>query len=366
VVRRFRVDSGTGVALTHALGPWASLPVVLLLAVAGLSLGAGRDRRSASARGWLAAALVLALVALCEVAARRLLAGAAPFARVSIGGGVWVAVFVAYALVVASRREMGRHTPAGRALGAAVPTGIAALLASGRLHDLGILMEYRNWADRFWTEVARHLAYAAISVGVAVVIGVGLGVLAYVSARSERSVFATVSLFQTIPGLAMIGILVGPFAWLSHTVPALRAVGFGGLGWAPVIVALTLYALLAIARNTYAGLAGVPPATVDAALGMGMTRGQVLTRVQLPLAMPVLFSGMRTAAEQTVGNATLGAFAAAGTLGLFVTQGLAEQSPDLVLLGAVALVVLALAVDSLMRAAQRLITPRHGGTEAVA
>ncbi|MHB9004657.1 MAG: ABC transporter permease, partial [Coriobacteriia bacterium] len=139
------------------------------------------------------------------------------------------------------------------------------------------------------------------------------------------------------------------------------SLGVGGLGWAPVVVALSLYALLAIVRNTYAGLASVPAATLEAGAGMGMTQRQLLRRVLFPLARPIVFSGVRTASQQTVGNATLGAFVAAGGLGPLIFLGLAQQATDLVLLGSIALVVLALALDGLMRTAQALMTPRRTG-----
>ena len=169
-----------------------------------------------------------------------------------------------------------------------------------------------------------------------------LGITAYRKPRLERPVFTVVSVFQTIPGLAMVGLLVAPLAAASFALPVLRRFGIGGIGWAPVVIALTLYALLAIVRNTHAGLRGVPRAVVDAGRGMGMTDDQLLRKVELPLGMPVVFSGVRTSAVQTIGNATLGAFVGGITLGRFIFQGLAEQAPDLTMLGSIALVIIAL------------------------
>jgi osmoprotectant transport system permease protein len=139
----------------------------------------------------------------------------------------------------------------------------------------------------------------------------------------------------------------------------LKQFGISGLGWAPVVVALTLYALLAIVRNTYAGLGAVSPVTVEAGAGMGMSERQVMRKVQIPLAAPILFSGIRTASQQTIGNATLGAFVAAGTLGAPIFLGFAQQADDLVVLGSVALVALAMLVDGALRGVQQAITPAH-------
>jgi osmoprotectant transport system permease protein len=214
------------------------------------------------------------------------------------------------------------------------------------------MREYANVADRFWIETANTALYAAVSVASASVVGVYLGIVAFRNQQLERPVFATVSVFQTIPGLAMVGLLVAPLSAISFALPVLRRFGVGGIGWAPVVTALTLYALLSVVRNTYAGLRSVPPAVVDAGRGMGMTKGQLMRRVELPLGMPVVFSGVRTSTVQTIGNATLGAFVGGVTLGRFIFQGLAEQSPDLTMLGSIALVVMAVLVDGALRIVQ--------------
>ena len=215
------------------------------------------------------------------------------FARVSIGGGAWVSAISAYALVLASRRLLGRRSVVGVLIGVLAPAAIVALLLSGYLDDLGIMKEYANVSDRFWVETVNTIIYAAVSVSIAAAVGVFLGIQAFRNQHLERPIFATVSVFQTIPGLAMVGLLVTPFAAVSFAWPFLRTLGIGGIGWAPVVTALTLYALLAIVRNTYAGLRNVPPAVVDAGRGMGMTDGQLMRKVELPLGMPVVFSGVQ-------------------------------------------------------------------------
>ena len=197
---------------------------------------------------------------------------------------------------------------------------------------------------------------------IATAIGVYLGILAFRNRHLERPVFATVSVFQTIPGLAMVGLLVAPLAAVSFSLPFLRKFGIGGIGWAPVVIALTLYALLAIVRNTFAGLRSVPPAIVDAGRGMGMTERQLMRKVELPLGMPVVFSGVRTSTVQTIGNATLGAFVGGITLGRFIFQGLAEQSPDLTMLGSIALVLIAVLIDGALRIVQRRAFRTHSAS----
>jgi osmoprotectant transport system permease protein len=131
----------------------------------------------------------------------------------------------------------------------------------------------------------------------------------------------------------------------------LGVLGIGGVGPAPAIIALVLYALLPIARNTLAGIGGVSPAALDAARGMGMTRRQVFWQVEVPLAAPVLLAGLRIVLVQTIGLAVVAALIGAGGLGTFVFDGLGQYATNLVLLGALPAILLALGVDFLLRLA---------------
>lgn len=362
--RTSRIQTG------ESLSALASLGVGWLLAIAAvwlvlLALSLRDDRRPALAmgRGVVASVALLGTLGLSAIAAGRLLAGGPQFARVSIGLGAWTGMVAGYMVVLAARRELAGRPALGLVLSALVPVGIVGLLAAGALGDLGMLREYAATGERFWAEAGRHALFAAVSMVIATAAGVSLGILAFRRPAWRRPVFAVVSVFQTIPGLAMVGLLFGPLSWLGSNVAFFGQLGVGGLGWAPVIVALTLYALLAVVRNTYAGLEGVPRETVEAAYGMGMTEWQVLRSVRIPLAMPALLGGVRTSTVQTVGNATLGAFVAAGTLGLFVFGGLSQQATDLIMLASLAIVALALIADGALRAGQRVLVPTRTSSE---
>lgn len=358
-VSQSRISTGRPLAFGAALDPLGAAAVLLpwLLALGFSLVGAG-DRRFACARGLAASGAVAGLLWASGRAAPPALADAGAYARYSLGAAVWVSGFAALTLIIAARRECGARTLAGRVVTLVAPAAAVALGVSGHMSDLGISVEYRNLGARFWTGVGQHVAYSAISMVVATALGVWLGVLAFRHPRMARPIFGAVSVFQTMPGLALVGILVAPLAAIAAAMPGLRAIGFGGLGWAPVLIALTLYALLAIVRNTYVGLKSVPASAVEAGLGMGMTERQLLMRVQAPLALPIVFSGIRTASQQTVGNATLGAFVAAGGLGPVIFLGLAQQAYDLVLLGSIALVLLALTIDGVMRGVQDALGTR--------
>jgi osmoprotectant transport system permease protein len=139
----------------------------------------------------------------------------------------------------------------------------------------------REWANRreaYAAALAQHVQLVVVALAVALLIGVPLGVLTTVRRRLARRTFAILSLVQTIPSIALFGLLIGPLTALSEAFPWLREIAVRGIGFTPALIALVLYSLLPIARNTEVGFLGVPPAVVDAARGMGMTGFQIMTR----------------------------------------------------------------------------------------
>jgi len=164
--------------------------------------------------------------------------------------------------------------------------------------------------------------------------------------RLQRAVFPVLNVIQTIPSLALFGLLIAPLAALATRFPWLAAHGVSGTGMTPAIIALVMYSLLPLARSTVAGLEQVPSGVIEAAHGMGLTGWQVFLRVEAPLALPVFLSGLRITAVQAVGLTVVAALIGAGGLGGIVFQGLLSGALDLVLLGVIPVVVLAVVVDS--------------------
>jgi osmoprotectant transport system permease protein len=181
------------------------------------------------------------------------------------------------------------------------------------------------------------------------VIGFPLGVVAARSPRLENPLFAVLNLLQTIPSIALFGLLIVPLSALAAAVPQLAAIGVGGIGVAPATVALVLYALLPVVRNTAVGLAGVDGAVIEAGRGMGLTSWQIFRQVEVPLALPVLLAGLRIVTVQAIGLAVVAALIGAGGLGTFVFEGLGQYAVDLVLLGALPAIFLALAADFILQ-----------------
>ena len=188
-----------------------------------------------------------------------------------------------------------------------------------------------------WLRTGEHLMLTGVSTGMAILVGIPLGICAARIWWLRGPLTGGVGILQTIPSLAMLAILL---AMLQK------------IGAIPAIIALTMYALLPIVRNTLTGLEGVSPAVIEAARGIGMTPRQRLWIVEIPLSMPVIMAGIRTAAVVSVGVATLSAFIGAGGLGQFINRGLALSNTDLILLGAIPAAVLALIVDGSIAAFQ--------------
>ncbi|GAA4454742.1 hypothetical protein GCM10023189_21620 [Nibrella saemangeumensis] len=183
-----------------------------------------------------------------------------------------------------------------------------------------------------------HLGLTGLSLLIALLVGLPLGILITRYNRAATLVLGIAGVLQTVPSIALLGFLI----------PVL------GIGVWPAIVALFLYALLPIIRNTYVGIREVSSTLKEAALGMGMTDWQVLTRVELPLALPVIFAGVRTAAVINVGVATLAAYIAAGGLGEFIFGGIALNNVNMILAGAIPAALLAVLVDAGLARLQRL------------
>lgn len=188
-----------------------------------------------------------------------------------------------------------------------------------------------------WLRTGEHLMLTGVSMGMAILVGIPLGICAARIRWLRGPLTGGVGILQTIPSLAMLAILL---ALLQK------------IGAIPAIIALTMYALLPIVRNTLTGLEDVSPAVIEAARGIGMTPHQRLWIVDIPLSMPVIVAGIRTAAVACVGIATLSAFIGAGGLGQFINRGLALSNTDLILLGAIPAAVLALIVDGSIAAFQ--------------
>ena len=193
--------------------------------------------------------------------------------------------------------------------------------------------------DRIYEMALRHLEICAISISLALAVGVPLGILCAKLRAVAAVVLGTVGVIYTIPTLAMFGLMI----------PVL------GVGLVPAIAAIVLYSLLPVVQNTYTGIVGLRPELREAAVGLGMGAGRLLFRVELPLAVLVIFAGVRVATVNAIGMATLASLIGAGGLGTMVFRGISTVSLTVVLAGSVPVIVLALVADVLLRQLERLL-----------
>ncbi|HEV2301796.1 MAG TPA: ABC transporter permease [Stellaceae bacterium] len=352
-----RLLSGRPISLWAAAGVWPTAGIAVF--GAALLAAALMPQRRALALGVaLAASLALVLgLAAAGLAARALLALAPPAARIALGPAFWV-LEAAAAFAVLDALQRLRAGPMARLLAVAlIAAAIAAIALSGRLDSLSIAQEYASRQGAFAAALSRHILIVALSVGPALLVGFPLGIAAAKAPRLRGPLFAVLNLLQTIPSVALFGLLIVPLSQLAKAAPRLAAFGIGGTGLAPALIALVLYALLPVVRNTSAGLLAVDRGVVEAGRGMGLSPRQLLMQVELPLALPVLLAGLRIVTVQAIGLAVVAALIGAGGLGTFVFQGLGQYAVDLVLLGALPAIGLALFADFGLRSLSAMLFP---------
>ena len=372
-VRMNRIAAGVAYPLWQAASP-ALLVAFALLLLAALLLAVRVDLRLAAGLSPRTVALLLGLTgnllvvfpfAAAGLSVARLMPPDAPYARVGLGPGSWLAALSGYVLILASLKGLSGRRVARIAV-ASLAAALMIVLASAGLFDrLSLIEEWTARRDRFFSQLGYHVVLSLSVTAVATIVGAPLGVWAHRRKASERSIFGVVGALQTIPSLALFGLLIAPLAFLSHRLPALAEIGIRGVGTAPAFIALTLYALLPIVRNTYVGLKVVDSSIVEAGRGMGMSKGQLFGSVELPLALPVVMSGIRTSLVQAIGNTTVAALIGAGGLGVFIFQGLGQAAPDLILVGTIPIIALAVITDRLMAALIRALTPKGLAAAAI-
>jgi osmoprotectant transport system permease protein len=302
----------------------------------------------------IATAVVVAWVALAGWQASQLVRPDLPFARTSLGGAFWALLVVLWLMATDAMQRLKAGLAVRMTLLAAAVITISLLLAQGACDDLSIMKEYANRSDVFAAAIARHVQIVVLALLPTLCIGVPLGWWTSRHSAAGQALFPVLNVIQTIPSIALFGLLMAPLALLAAAWPWLARAGISGVGMAPGVIALTLYSLLPVVRGTLAGFQAVPSAVVDAARGMGLLPRQIFTQVEVPLALPVLLAGVRTATIQAVGLATVTALIGAGGLGAIMFEGLFSSAPDLVLLGVLPVIALAVAVDAFFKLLIRL------------
>lgn len=268
--------------------------------------------------------------------------------RVSFSMGFYILLVMVYLLFGHVMAKKDPYMNLEKGLGLLIFFTVAVFVYMGVFDDFSILKEYQIKKNQFVDSFTTHLFLSLGSVTFGSLVAIPLGYLAYRKKHLESAVMVPLSIVETIPSLSLFGILLVPLASLGR-IDFFRALGISGIGWAPAFVALSLYTLLPIGRNTLVGFSTVGRDVIEAAQGMGMMRKQIFRKIEFPLALPIIVTGVRIALVQTIGGAVLAGLVGGGGLGTFVFLGLAEASPDLVLLGVIPIVLLTLTMDKVLK-----------------
>lgn len=351
-----RIVEGEPVSLVAGLGAWGWTLAILWVAAAALALSPLPDRIRGISVTLVAGAAPIIMLAGAGAAASAWVAETDDIARTSLLWAAWLSLFASYVVIFAATAWLspGRL----RGLLTYLPViGVIALMASGSLSELAVAREYANNAETFARELRLHLAYVAGAVSVGLVFGLLLGLLAARRRSLEPAVFGTLNVLQVFPTLAFIGLMYPILSGLSERFVVFEQLGVRGVGWAPVIIVLSAYAVYPIARNTYTALVSLDAGVLDAARGVGMSRLRLLREVEFPLALPVIVAGLRVALVQTTAGAIVAGLIGGGGLGTFVFLGASETATDLIMLGVIPIVALALFFDRSVLALQRALQP---------
>lgn len=201
--------------------------------------------------------------------------------------------------------------------------------------------------DQVMALTLEHLMLVSIAVGLAIITGVPIGIAITQNQRAADLVLYIASVIITIPSIALFGLMI----------PILSVIG-QGIGYLPAIIAVLLYSLLPIIRNTYTAINNVDPALREAARGIGMTAMQRLKMVEIPLAVPVIMAGVRTAVVMNIGVMAIATYIGAGGLGTYIQRGISQTDPRQLIIGAVAVSLLAIIADYALLWVQKKFTPK--------
>lgn len=343
-----RLVSGQPLPLHQLLqgdGLMLLLPAVLL----GLMAFLPQTRPGLALMVIISEVLFIALIALGGYEAGTLAAKGSSLARTSYGSGFWLSAGLCLLIAADAISRLTQSALWRLLLNGQIWLPVIILLLSGQLDQLALLKEYANRQEVFDEALSRHLVLLLGTLLPTLIIGTPLGWYCYRHPAAQSPVFALLNVIQTVPSIALFGLLIAPLAGLSHAFPLLAELGVSGIGMAPALIALVLYALLPLVRSVVTGLQNVPKEVIETAEGMGMTRGQIFWHAEVPLALPVLLAGLRVITVQTIGMAVIAALIGAGGFGAIIFQGLLSSALELVLLGVIPVIALAVIADALFK-----------------
>ncbi len=339
-----RLASGTALSV-WALSLLAGAAIAAPLAAFILLAFVANDKLRSLATLICAALLLYACLTDAGLLAKVLVSPDKPALRLSLGTAFWIPLAGAlFAFLDAMQRlQFGLVARVSPFILLSLP--FAVLADAGMFDALSLTKEFENHQAAFMQALFDHLLLVGLSLLIALLIAIPIIFAVRWKSGLRNLVYAGLGVIQAVPSIALFGLLIAPLSALVLHVPLLAQFGISGTGRTPAIIALVLYALLPLVRNGMTGLDAVSPDVRDAAKGLGFTASERVLKVDLPLALPALLSGMRVVTVQAIGLASVAALIGAGGLGTFVFQGIGQYALDLVLVGAIPIILLALSAD---------------------
>jgi len=308
--------------------------------------GRGRSIDLRSIATLIAASLLLYICLISAgLLAKHLASPAMPALRLSLGAGFWIPLACALFAFLDAMQRMRAGLALRGSLFLLLCLPFVLLAHAGIFDALSLTKEFESHRDAFVQALFDHLLLDGLSLAIALLIAIPIMLTLRMQSRTQNLVYAGLGVIQAVPSIALFGLLIAPLSALVLHAPVLAQFGISGTGRTPAIIALVLYALLPLVRNGMTGLAAVSPDVKDAAMGLGFTARERMLKIDLPLALPALVSGLRVVTVEAIGLASVAALIGAGGLGTFVFQGIGQYALDLVLVGAIPIILLALGAD---------------------
>lgn len=349
IVMKNRISPMQHIGMSESLGGFAWIPPAAAAVMLLLASVKGRSERINFITGLLASIFAGGAIWLCGTSADILTEGKSSAFRVTFGVGIYIILFACYGIIV----KCQGYVPSVRKRTVMLLAGIlltAALFPLGAMDKTSVMIEYYSRSAKFISCLNEHLRLCAAVIISAIIIGLPAGYLCYRYKPFDFLLTGFLNIVRSIPAIGLIIVMVTPLSMLRD-ISFFKELGIGAFGFAPVFCALFCYALFQIVNSLSGALKTVDPALLRTARAMGMTDAMIMTRIQIPIVLPVLISGIRVAMISTFTGASLGALVGFGGLGVLIEMGSSGGAValDMILLGSVPIMIMIFAADFALR-----------------
>lgn len=370
LIRPNRIEKGEVVNLYSSMGSDLSVLVFALLIGLIISLLLRKWKYNFVLITVILSILLGSYIGLTGIAASRSLIGYGEYARASLGAGFW-AILLSMLLMLYEicmiqfewlKENQSKYKNLVKPLFTLLVIVImVSVFSLGYLDDVSIVREVINNRERLSGEIVNHLLLVLVTTTTGFIVSIALGYLAYKKERVRDIISTVINFAQVIPTLSLFGIVIILITLITNEFTLLKQVGIRPIGFLPAYLVLTLYTLLPLTNNTIAGFKSIPNGVLEAARAMGMNKRQLFFDIELPMALPSIFIGLKTAMIQSMGNGILAGLVGGGGLGAVLFLGLAQSATDLVVAASLTIVILTILLNVLLNTIDDLLIVRFRG-----